>query len=37
MKKDFPSSDEVRFELQDSMTELGLTTKNLWVLENPTR
>ena len=37
MKKDFPSSDEVRFELQDSMTELGLTTKNLWVLENPPR
>jgi hypothetical protein len=37
MKKDFPSSDEVRFELQDSMTELGLTKKNLWVLENPPR
>ncbi len=37
MKKDFPNSDEVRFELQDSMTELGLTKKNLWVLENPPR
>ena len=37
MKKDFPSSDEVRFELQDSMTELGLTRMYLLVIGRPPR
>ena len=37
MKKDFPTSDDVRFELQDSITKLNLTKKDLWVLEHPPR
>tara|TARA_Y100000768_G_scaffold387613_1_gene379492 strand:- start:1444 stop:1650 length:207 start_codon:yes stop_codon:yes gene_type:complete len=37
MKKDFPTSDDVRFELQDSLTQLDKVKKDLWVLEHPPR
>ena len=37
MKKDFPTSDDVRFELQDSLTQLDKVKKDLWVLDDPAR
>jgi len=33
MKKDFPKSDDVRFSLQDAMTDLNKINKQLMILD----
>ncbi len=33
MKKDFPKSDDVRFSLQDAMTDLNKIDKQLMILD----
>ena len=33
MKKDFPKSDDVRFSLQDAMTDLNKINKQLMMLD----
>ena len=34
MKKDFPKSDDVRFSLQDAMTDLNKIDKQLMMLDH---